>query len=579
MKKISAFAAFAALLSVCACNKNEKVDDGTPKKLDFTAVSTAFTSGPQSAWAEGDKIGVFSGETVSVFTAVKGGTSATFSGEAASASQYIAVSPYSENASVASGVVSTSVPTEQKAVRDGVSAAAALAVASSSDMNLKFVNAVGLVKFSLASDYNIRQVKIATKGGESLSGEVKVTAAGKITVTSGTAEVTVSSESNMEKGAYYAAVIPATYVDGLNITLTDEYGRVATVSSLDFVSAKASEVLDLGAVDAEVEFAVPVIEATPYDLSAAGNGGTVTTTLSEAFKSTTEIKAPSWVKVTVDGAKVTAEVSATDLADDVRYGKIHIEGIAAAGPATADILIAQAAKDSKIVFDSFSGSKLDENWKGALTRADARLEDGCLKLTGTGTHNDRASTYVIYRMDAPVQQRLKGTEGDCNLFICTVDIKADGSCGGVNAFNAFGYKDDGTYDFASKQNYIIFASATAGSEKGGYYCYNCASPNAMDEWTKPENTAITDWIRLEVSNVDRADDGVGGDWGLKAIWSLEEDENGVLQKKDLLFHGGMWWWNDNPQLGDTPGYFGLFSKEATVASFRNFTLSYTEKQK
>ena len=101
----------------------------------------------------------------------------------------------------------------------------------------------------------------------------------------------------------------------------------------------------------------------------------------------------------------------------------------------------------------------------------------------------------------------------------------------------------------------------------------------MDEWKKPENTAVTDWIRLEVSNVDRAGDGVGGDWGLKAIWSLEEDSDGVLQKKDLLFHGAMWWWNDKPQLGDTPGYFGLFSKEASVASFRNFTLSYTEKQK
>ena len=47
MKKISAFAAFAAILSVCACNKNEGTDDGSPKKIDFTAVSSAFKSGPQ----------------------------------------------------------------------------------------------------------------------------------------------------------------------------------------------------------------------------------------------------------------------------------------------------------------------------------------------------------------------------------------------------------------------------------------------------------------------------------------------------------------------------------------------------
>lgn len=575
MKKISAFMAFAAIMSVCACNKNED-----PGSIDeFSASASAFASGPKVAWAAGDKIRVFSDGVNSVFTTSGGGSTATFSGEIASASQYVAVSPYSSDATFADNTVATSVPAQQKAVKDGVSSEAVLAVASSTDESLKFINATGLLKFSLVSDYNIRQVRIAPKGSESLSGKVNVSIDGKIKVVSGTPEVVVLSESNMEKGVYYASVIPATYVDGLSITLTDEYGRVATVNSLDFISVKASDVLDLGAVDSEVEFAVPVLSATPYDLAAVGDGETVTTTLSEAFKSTTAINSPSWAKVTVDGTKVSAAVSATDKADDVRYGKIHIEGITASGPATAEILIAQAAKGAKIVFDSFSGDKLDENWKGALTRADAKLEDGCLKLMGTGTHNDPASTYVIYRMDTPVQQRLQGTTGDCNQFICTVDIKADGAAGGVNAFNAFGYKADGTYDFASKQNYIIFASATAGAEGGGYYCFNCASPNAMDNWTKPEGTAITDWIRIEVSNVDRGGDGVGGDWGLKAVWSLEEDENGVLQKKDLLFHGGMWWWNDSPQLGDTPGYFGLFSKDASVASFRNFTLSYTEKQK
>ncbi len=575
MKKISAFVAFAAIMSVCACNKNE----GPGSINEFSASTTAFTSGPKVSWSEGDKISVFSEGVNSVFTTQSGGSTATFSGEIATASQYVAVSPYSSDATFADNAVATSVPTQQKAVKDGVTSEAVLAVASSTDENLKFVNATGLLKFSLISDYNIRQVRIAPKGSENLSGKVTVSTDGKIKVVSGTPEVVVSSEGDMEKGVYYASVIPATYVDGLSITLTDEYGRVATVNSLDFISVKASDVLDLGAVDSEVEFAVPVLSATPYDLAAVGDGETVTTTLSDAFKSTTSINAPAWTKVSVEGTKVTAVVSATDKADDVRYGKIHIEGITASGPATAEILIAQAAKGAKIVFDSFSGDKLDENWKGALTRADAKLEDGCLKLVGTGTHNDPASTYVIYRMDTPVQQRLQGTTGDCNQFICTVDIKADGAAGGVNAFNAFGYKADGTYDFASKQNYTIFASATAGAEGGGYFCFNCASPNAMDTWTKPEGTAITDWIRIEVSNVDRAGDGVGGDWGLKAIWSLEEDENGVLQKKDLLFHGGMWWWNDNPQLGDTPGYFGLFSKEATVASFRNFTLSYTEKQK
>lgn len=560
---------------MASCNGSE--EDNSPKNVEFAATAATYSSGPQVSWNSGDKIGLFSDKLYSL-TAASGGSKVTFSGEIIKASRYVAVSPWTASVSIAEGVVNTVVPSEQTAVKDGIASDACVAVASSTTESLAFKAATGLLKFTLGSSNNIKAVRFSSKSNESLSGEVSVNASdGKVTVKSGKPEVSFTGGEMIAKGSYYVSVIPATYVDGILITITDEYGRVAEVNTDEFTTVKAGMALDLGQIDEGVEFANPTLTASPVDLAVKGDGETVKTTISKAFTSTSVINAPSWAKVTVNGSEVNAEVGANPAGDDVRYGKIHIEGITAEGPAGIDIYIAQAAKGSKLVYDSFSGKEMNDGWKGNATRSSLKYGEGCLKLTGTGEYNNPGNTYPMFWMNDKVRQRYSEAEPLFNQFVCTVDIKADGSCGGIMAFNAFGYKDDGTCDFTSKQNYIVYISATEGADGGGYYCMNANSPNAMDNWTKPENTAITTWLRLEVSNVDRGFGEVqGGNWGLKAIWSLEEDENGVLQKKELLFHGSMWWWNDNPQLGTQYGYFGVFSKDATEASFRNFTLSYQD---
>lgn len=575
MKRKLFYVMLSAVAVLASCTKGE---DNSPKSADFNVTAATYSSGPQITWSVSDKIGLFSGESLYQLTATSAGATASFNGEVIKSSQYYAVSPYSSTTTFAEGYFSAKVPAAQTAVKGGVAGDACVSVATSSTTDLSFKAATSLLKLSLGSDNNIKAVKIVAKNGESLAGDASVSASdAKITVKNGSSEVTLSpSGSIFDKGTYYVAVIPATYVEGLDITLTDEYGRVCTVASEEFISSKAAATLDLGQVDASAEFVTPSLTSSPTDIAVKGDGETATTTLSSAFNSTSVINAPSWAKVSVSGSTVSAVVEASSLADDVRYGKIHIEGIASDGPARADIYIAQAAKGAKLVYDSFSGSSLSDNWKGNATRSSLSIGDGCLKMTGTGEYNSATNTYPLFYTGAQVRQ--KYNDSSCNQFVCTIDIKADGGCGGIIGFNAYGYKEDGTCDFVSKQNYITFISATEGSEGGGYYCFNCASANAMDNWSKPENTSVTTWLRLEMSNVDRGGDGVGGDWGLKAIWSLEEDENGVLQKKDLLFHGGMWWWNDSPQLGTQYGYFGIFSKDASETSFRNFTLSYQDNQ-
>lgn len=577
MKQNSIFALMLAVMTtLVSCNGSE--EDNTPKTVEFTATAATWSSGPQAVWNTGDKIGLFS-DNMYTLTATTGGAKATFSGDIVKASRYFAISPYTSSTAISNGIVSASVPSEQIAVKDGLASDACVSVASSTTEDLVFKAVTGLLKFTLGSDNNIKAVTVTAKSNESLSGDVSINAGdGKITVKSGNPEIKLSAGSEvLAKGTYYLSAIPATYMDGLSIILTDEYGRVAEVNSDEFITTKAGATFDLGQIDASIEFANPTLTATPVDLAVKGDGEIVKASISKAFTSTSVIKAPSWAKVTVNGSEVSADVAANPVGDDARYGKIHIEGITTEGPAEIDFYIAQAAKGSKIVFDSFSGKEMNEGWKGNATRSSLKYGEGCLKMTGTGEYNNPSNTYPMFWMNDKVRQRYTEEEPNFNQFVCTIDIKADGGCGGIIAFNAFGYKEDGTCDFTSKQNYIVYMSATEGADGGGYYCMNANSANAMDNWTKPENTAITTWLRLEVSNVDRGFNEVQGkNWGLKAIWSLEEDEDGVLQKKDLLFHGSMWWWNDTPQLGTQYGYFGVFSKDATEASFRNFTLSYQD---
>ena len=526
MKKFFIFISFAIVTLLTAC-KGE--DDNAPKTILFNAVSASYSSGLQTLWVTGDKIALFSDKVYSM-SAMKDGETTTFSGEMKKASQYYAIFPYSAN--FVDGVFPAVVPAEQIVVKNGAPVGASVAYASSQTTDLTFKPATALLKFSLGSDNNIKYVKIASKGSNKPAGSIMVnTIDGKVTINSGEATVTLSNGgNNIEKATYYAAVIPATYVEGLDITVTDEYGRVSTCSSEEFIRLNPGTVYDLGQIDATAEFVAPTLISTPVDLAVKGDGETVTATLSLGFTSVGDIYSPDWATVTVDGNTVNAIVPESPYADDVRYGIIHIEGITSEGPAVVEIPIAQAAKGALLVYDSFSGKELDaNNWKGNYTRSDLKYGDGCLKMTGTGEFNNPENTFPLFYMGAKVRQRYI-EDGACNQFICTVDIKADGGCGGIMGFNAFGIKADGTCDFISKQNYIAFMSATEGAEGGGYFCFNATSPNAMDMWTKPDNTAITTWLRLEMSNVDRAGDGVEGNWGLKAIWSLEEDASGVLQK-------------------------------------------------
>ena len=302
-----------------------------------------------------------------------------------------------------------------------------------------------------------------------------------------------------------------------------------------------------------------------FQLAAKGDGETLTTTMSIAAPVT--VTAPEWATVTVDGKNVNIVVEANPDAKEVRYGKVKLTADVDGVTSIAEIILAQAAAGCNIVFDSFAGSELNENWKGDIAGSEARLANGALQFHGVdGT--DCLNPLFWYG----AKIRRQGSDG-YNTIMCTVDVKADGGEGGIQLYNTHGF-DGGAYSF-DMPNYRYFASSTAGEKTGGFYGWSKGGLAAADPWSS--DVTVTEWFRLELGNVERGN-GINPDWGAAYIWSLEEDEDGLLQKKDLIWKKEMWWWNDGANMPTTDyGYAAVWGKSPATVTMRNFTLCYTDK--
>ena len=577
VKKI-AFLLLAVLVTVTSCNKPNEEGGGKSKDVTFTATLPSISGGPQITWAAGDEIVLFADAEKYLLKADAAGASSTFKGTVASATNYYAATPAAAFASQASGSISGTVPANQKAVLSGVDPKVPIAVAASSSTELKFTAVVSLLKVSLGSSNNIKSITVASKGNDYLAGDVSFNATtAKASVTNGASSVVLASDGILAKGDYYIAVIPATYVDGLTITVADEFGRVFTTNSEEFISAKIGATLDLGQADKNAKFETPTIDSTPFDLGFNGNGETLKAEVAKSFTSSEVISKPDWATVSVSGTSINV-TAAANADKNARYGKVIIEGVTTSGPARVAIPVCQAAAGMKIAYDSFTSPKLDPNWKGNMSRSNLQYGNGYVSMIGTGDYN--TSNPIFWYGD---KVRLKYSGEDCNQWICTIDC-ASGS-GGLWMFNQHGY-DGETYDFKSTQSYTCFMPYAAGETTGGFYCFNAASANAMDNWSSIHGDITTEWLRLEITNIDRADERaadeqlayeIHGSWAAAHIYTLAEDENGVLTKGKLLFTKELWWWNDNPTLGYEYGYFGVFVKDEAETKIRNFTLCYTDK--
>lgn len=241
MKKILSYIAFGAAAIVSAsCSVNQM----TPQVSSDTRVQMEFTAGTidtktsindlEVLWSAGDAISVFDGTNNNRFdlTGGEGKKSATFSGLAEVATEYVALYPYSANASFAGNTITATLPTEQySTVGNSFDTMLNPAVAKSSDNTLTFRNVAGLIRINVTNipdGLGIREIQ--AKAATSLTGEYTVDTSGDdfeaVAVASGDevngVRLVAKDGGELAEGAYNLVVLPGEYANfKVTVILTD----------------------------------------------------------------------------------------------------------------------------------------------------------------------------------------------------------------------------------------------------------------------------------------------------------------------------------------------------------------------
>ena len=223
MKTIKLIAvAFAALAAVSCVKDNMSDADSKTYQASFTEdvqVKTTIAVGAEQSlvsWETSDRVGIMYGSSNLEYKADKAGNTSSLSAVSASAdaSEVWALLPYDASASLSDGVISTTLPAEQKA---GASFHH-LAVAHSTTDVLSFVNVCGLVRVKVTTE-GITKVVFAGKGGEKVAGDIDITVT-TAQASEGTSEsvALVADGESIPVGDYFLAVLPQTFESGFTVT-------------------------------------------------------------------------------------------------------------------------------------------------------------------------------------------------------------------------------------------------------------------------------------------------------------------------------------------------------------------------
>ena len=234
MKKLSYLAALVVAMTAVSCVQD--MNDGAPVSDNGATIFTAsFDAAAASKavlvpgeteskveWEAGDQVSVLTGSANYLYTANAAGATTTLTTEATDVpteGDFYAVYPYNANATLAEGVVSTVLPSEQTAVKG--SFATHLAVAKAADNKLAFKNVCGLVKVNIAAA-GVTKVVFEGNSGEVVAGAINVTVADAPSWVAvegqGATSVALVSATALEAGDYFFAVLPQTFAAGFKVT-------------------------------------------------------------------------------------------------------------------------------------------------------------------------------------------------------------------------------------------------------------------------------------------------------------------------------------------------------------------------
>ena len=214
---------------------------------------TVLTESVKIHWEDGDAIYVSGSEEPFITSLTEPSAAAEFTGEAEPAATYYAVYPYSAVSDYADQLVVASLPSIQDARKGSFDPAANISVSSTTDQDKNFVfhHAVGYLKFTIGeSSGKVTSFTVQTIGDEPLSGSFYVDCtetAPELLPDEGQPYVKIVSETPLEAGDYYVAMLPGVYSEGLSFTFEGPDG-VAVKTIEEPLTLERGKINSLGTV-------------------------------------------------------------------------------------------------------------------------------------------------------------------------------------------------------------------------------------------------------------------------------------------------------------------------------------------
>lgn len=255
---------------------------------DESGTKTLLDGDRQVRWSQGDALSVFDKLTQSLQKFVSeldelNNRLATFTGQLpTSTSEFCAIYPYNENASMSGNVVTTSLPAVQQAVSGSFAAEADLGFAAGNLQEnadaLDFNHLCALLSFKMPSYVDgASQVVVASKSGKAMAGSVQVnTADAAISSVSGSSSITLGGNTLEADGVYYVSVAPGTYPDGFTFTVTTAAGNSYTAQTTRTLVAEAGHLYPLGTLGLVLDLTPVVTIAHTTNSSGELSGSTAT---------------------------------------------------------------------------------------------------------------------------------------------------------------------------------------------------------------------------------------------------------------------------------------------------------------
>mgnify|MGYP003294823830 CR=1 FL=1 len=214
-----------------------------------------LVNGASVMFDAGDAISVFDDEGTEhnrKFTTTAGGSVASFTGEAGTASTYYFLSPYQDDAEVIWGdEIKATVPAVQTAVAGSYDPAAMISVGSGTSTDPTALhNVCALIKFSVAAGLsNISEVTLFSTG--SISGSAYFAADGRFDCY-GSDYKQVSLKGTLTAGGtYYICVLPGN-LDKITVNYVTTTGEVKERKAVNPLTAVAGKIYDFGEIDGSV---------------------------------------------------------------------------------------------------------------------------------------------------------------------------------------------------------------------------------------------------------------------------------------------------------------------------------------